>query len=70
MSLMSIISDLAANNDIKDVFVDCGQGDKFIIKDAFYSKNEKSLVLKIDRSSVKWIELDGKNPVKLTAENT
>lgn len=66
--MTKLIADILSSENVKDVFVDCGQGDKFLIKGVSYSENDKSLILQIDKSVVKWIEIDGRHPIKLTAK--
>lgn len=48
-----------------DLFIDCQQGDKFLIQDVIYSKNDNSIEFKVSPKSIKWIELDGRHPIKL-----
>jgi hypothetical protein len=64
-----LLNILQSNNDIKDLFVDCGQGDKFQIIDIDVNEKTGALYFKIHKGSVKWIEIDGKYPVKITTNN-
>lgn len=53
-----------------DLFIDCGQGDKFQVIDFKVNENNNSIDLMIHRGSVRWIEMDGKHPIKLTTDGT
>lgn len=48
-----------------NLFVDCQQGDKFLVQDVVYSKNDNSIEFKVSPKSIKWIELDGRYPIKI-----
>lgn len=67
-SLKEKLLQLLNTNEVDDFFIDCGQGDKFIIEDCEYNENGKSISFKINKHSVIWIEMDGKHPVKLSVD--
>ena len=48
-----------------DLFIDCQQGDKFLVQDIVYSKNDNAIELQVSPKSIKWIELDGKHPIRV-----
>lgn len=62
------LKELFNNHDIDDIFIDCMQGDKFMVTGFEYDEDNKKLTFKIHKKSVKWIELDGKYPVQLTTD--
>ena len=57
---------ILSKKDVKDCFVDFGQGDKFQIQDISYDVNSHAMELKVSRHSVRWIEMGVKHPIKLT----
>jgi hypothetical protein len=48
----------------KDLYVDCN-GEKLMVIDVNYNKNNNAIELLTSKGSVKWIELNGKYPIKL-----
>ena len=60
------ISNIIQFEEVHNVIIDCEQGDKFLVKEVSYNKNDKSLVLHLNKESMKWIEMDGKYPIKIT----
>ena len=58
--LLSLIESTGA----KDLFVDCN-GEKLIVTDVKYNENNNAIELMTSKGSVKWIEMNGKYPIKL-----
>lgn len=54
------------NNEVDSLFVDCGQGDKFMVTGIDFNENGKSIQLKIDKRSLRWIKMDVLHPIKLS----
>ena len=48
----------------KELYVDCN-GEKLMVIDVNYNKNNNAIELLTSKGSVKWIELNGKYPIKL-----
>lgn len=51
---------------VKDLFIDCGQGDKFQVTDVDIDQNTGSLQLRICKGSLGWIKMDVTHPIRLT----
>lgn len=65
------ISELISDNSVSDFFIDCGQGDKFLIDGVSVSPNyrdesKKIISFHVPKCCMKWVELDGKYPIRLT----
>ena len=60
--------ELLQKNPEADLFIDCGQGDKFQVIGITENEDNGSISLHINRGSVRWIEMDGKHPIKLSTE--
>ena len=46
----------------KELYVDCN-GEKLMVTDVNYNKNNNAIELLTSKGSVKWIELNGKYPI-------
>ena len=68
MEMMEKLKFWLRTESIRDLFVDCCQGDKFQIFDVGFNKNGDSIQLKINKASLGWIKLDAIHPVKLCQE--
>ncbi len=55
---------LIKSTEAKDLFVDCN-GEKLIVTDVKYNENNNAIELMTSKGSVRWIELNGKYPIKL-----
>ena len=55
---------LIKSTEAKDLFVDCN-GEKLLVTDVNYNENNKAIELTTSKGSVKWIEINGKYPIKL-----
>ena len=55
---------------IKAIFVDCGQGDKFIVENTSFDEKTGHLTVKINKASLGWIQMDANHPIKLTTDCT
>ena len=60
------LKDILSKNDVEDLFVDFGQGDKFLIQDINISKNSRTIEFLVSKHSTRWIEMGVKHPIKLT----
>jgi len=60
------LKDILSKKDVEDLFVDFGQGDKFLIQDINISKNSRTIEFMVSRHSARWIEMCGRHPIKLT----
>lgn len=53
-----------------DIFVDFGNGDKFMVKAEEVDVEKKRIVLKGSQGQMRWVKIDALNPVKLTNDGT
>ena len=53
---------------VKDIFIETGEGNTFLVKGVRYSSSDNAVFLQIDKNSMKWAEINGKHPVKLTTD--
>ena len=56
--------DLIKSTGAKDLFVDC-DSEKLLVTDVNYNENNNAIELMTSKGSVRWIELNGKYPIKL-----
>ena len=62
--MINKLLELLESTDVKDLFVDCN-GEKLLVTDVNYNENNKAIELMTSKGSVKWIEMNGKYPIKL-----
>ena len=60
------LKEILSEKDVEDLFVDFGQGDKFLIQDINISKNSRTIEFLVNKHSTRWIEMGVKHPIKLT----
>ncbi len=60
------LKDILSKKDVEDLFVDFGQGDKFLIQDLNISENSRTIEFLVSKHSTRWIEMGVKHPIKLT----
>ena len=60
------LKDILSKKDVEDLFVDFGQGDKFLIQDINISKNSRTIEFLVSKHCTRWIEMGVKHPIKLT----
>lgn len=69
--ILEQISDSICGKKVSNFFIDCGQGDKFLIEGVTVrednnDKNKNVINFHVSKSSMKWVEMDGKYPIQLT----
>ena len=60
------LKEILSKKDVEDLFVDFGQGDKFLIQDINISKNSRTIEFLVSKHCTRWIEMGVKHPIKLT----
>ena len=64
--IVKLLKKILSEKDVEDLFVDFGQGDKFLIQDINISKNSRTIEFLVSKHCTRWIEMGVKHPIKLT----
>lgn len=60
------LKEILSQKDVEDLFVDFGQGDKFLIHGINDNEKSHSIEFLVSKHSTRWIEMGVKHPIKLT----
>ena len=53
-----------------NIFVDFGQGDKFMSEGFDYDDDTNTLVIKVNKASLGWVKMDVMHPITLSSDCT